>query len=69
MLQVCDTVLAHARERLAFTKHLVGATLLQGEHFLQYVNDFPDDALNTTVEAYPILNKNKLKTELSVIYK
>lgn len=29
---------------------------------------FPDSALETTVEAYPALNKAKLKTELSLIY-
>ncbi len=29
---------------------------------------FPESALETTVEAYPMLNKAKLKTELSLIY-
>lgn len=68
LLQVCDTILAHAKERYAFTKHLVAATLLQKEMFAEHRRQFPHAALNTTVEAYPMLDKNQLKTELSLIY-
>lgn len=60
--------MGHAKERFSFTKHLISATLLQGDKFQQYNSQFPEAALNTTVEAYPLLNKNKLKTELSLIY-
>uniref|UniRef100_UPI003AAA4C33 uncharacterized protein n=1 Tax=Centroberyx gerrardi TaxID=166262 RepID=UPI003AAA4C33 len=66
--EVCDTILAHAKERFSFTNHLVSATLLQGEMFEQHCHTFPVEALNTTVRAYPMLNKAKLKTELSLIY-
>ncbi|KAM3858515.1 zinc finger MYM-type protein 1-like [Diretmus argenteus] len=66
--EVCDTILGHAKERFSFTKHLISATLLQGDKFQQYVSQFPEAVLNTTMEAYPLLNKNKLKTELSLIY-
>ncbi|XP_013882550.1 zinc finger MYM-type protein 1 [Austrofundulus limnaeus] len=66
--EVCDTILAHADHRFAFTKHLLSATLLQPNRFLQYNNQFPEEALKTTVEAYPMLNKAKLKTELGLIY-
>ncbi|CAL9687151.1 unnamed protein product [Knipowitschia caucasica] len=66
--EVCDTILVHAKQRFAFTKHLISATLLQADRFQQYHSQFPEAALNTTVEAYPMLNKNKLKTELSLIY-
>ena len=66
--EVCDTILGNAKQRFAFTKHLISATLLQGDKFQQYNKQFPEAALNTTMEAYPLLNKNKLKTELSLIY-
>ncbi|XP_074537968.1 uncharacterized protein LOC141799561 [Halichoeres trimaculatus] len=66
--EVCDTILGHAKERFAFTKHLISATLLQADRFQQYHSQFPEAALNTTMEAYPLLNKNKLKTELALIY-
>ncbi|RXN19422.1 zinc finger MYM-type 1-like protein [Labeo rohita] len=55
-------------ERFSFTKHLVSATLLQGDLFPQHQKTFPDSALDTTVEAYPSLDKARLKTELSLIY-
>lgn len=60
--------MTHATERFAFTKHLVSATLLQGDLFQQHRRKFPDRALETTVEAYPSLDKARLKTELSLIY-
>ncbi|RXN21277.1 zinc finger MYM-type 1-like protein [Labeo rohita] len=65
---VCDTIMCHAKERFSFTKHLVSATLLQGDLFPQHHKTFPDSALDTTVEAYPSLDKARLKTELSLIY-
>ena len=68
LLQVCDTILIHAKERFSFTQNLISATLLHGELFPQHSVKLPDTALETTVEAYPMLNKAKLKTQLSLIY-
>ncbi|XP_049319200.1 uncharacterized protein LOC111190798 [Astyanax mexicanus] len=66
--EVCDTILVHAKERFSFTDHLISATLLQGDMFEQHCRTFPAEALTTTIMAYPMLNKAKLKTELSLIY-
>ena len=46
----------------------IRATLLQGDLFPQHSVKFPDSSLETTVEAYPTLDKAKLKTELSLVY-
>ncbi|XP_062261961.1 zinc finger MYM-type protein 1-like [Platichthys flesus] len=67
--EVCETILSDAKDRLSFTKHLISATLLRGDLFPEHDRRFPDSALDTTVEAYPMLSKAKLKTELSLIYK
>jgi len=67
-LQVCDTIVGHTRERFGFRSHLVAATLLQADRFEQYKSAFPNEVLRTTVGAYTMLNGNKLKTELSLIY-
>ncbi|KAL2088089.1 hypothetical protein ACEWY4_016917 [Coilia grayii] len=64
-LEVCDTIMSHAKERFSFTKHLVSATLLKGDLFQQHRTKFPHSALEDTVEAYPSLDKVRLKTELS----
>ncbi|XP_061095772.1 zinc finger MYM-type protein 1-like isoform X2 [Conger conger] len=66
--EVCDAVLGHAKERFSFTKHLVSATLLHGEMFPHYRGAFPEAALSACVSAYPVLNKGKLKSELSFLY-
>lgn len=68
LLQVCDTILTHAKERFSFTQHLISATLLHGELFPQQRVKFPDTVLETTVEANPMLNKAKLKTDPSLVY-
>ncbi|XP_073479697.1 zinc finger MYM-type protein 1-like [Aquarana catesbeiana] len=67
--EVCDTILLHTMRRFSFTKHLVSATLLQADRFEQYAMEFPEDAPSETLKAYLLLNKNKLKTELGLIYR
>ena len=60
--------MSHSKERFSFTKHLISATLLQADLFQQHSRKFPDSALETTLEAYPSLDKARLQTELSLIY-
>uniref|UniRef100_H2ZTZ6 HAT C-terminal dimerisation domain-containing protein n=1 Tax=Latimeria chalumnae TaxID=7897 RepID=H2ZTZ6_LATCH len=66
--EVCDIIIVHAKERFAFTKHLVSAKLLQSDLFERHNQCFPLQTLTDTVQAYPMLNKERLHTELSVIY-
>ncbi|XP_078545046.1 zinc finger MYM-type protein 1-like [Lissotriton helveticus] len=66
--EICDIVIVQAKERFSFTKHLVTATLLQSKEFARYDESFPERALNQAVEAYPMLKKEQLRTELTVLY-
>uniref|UniRef100_H3ASH5 HAT C-terminal dimerisation domain-containing protein n=1 Tax=Latimeria chalumnae TaxID=7897 RepID=H3ASH5_LATCH len=66
--EVCDIIIVHAKERFVFTKHLVRAKLLQSDLFERHNQCFPLQTLTDTVQAYPMLNKERLHTELSVIY-
>uniref|UniRef100_H3AYU7 Uncharacterized protein n=1 Tax=Latimeria chalumnae TaxID=7897 RepID=H3AYU7_LATCH len=66
--EVCYIIIVHAKKRFAFTEHLVSAKLLQSDLFERHNQCFPLQALTDTVQAYPMLNKEKLHTELSVIY-
>ncbi|XP_078539195.1 zinc finger MYM-type protein 1-like [Lissotriton helveticus] len=66
--EICDTIVEHAKERFFFTKHLVSATLLQSDQFANYDISFPEQALHEAVEVYPMLNKEDLRTELTVLY-
>ncbi|XP_070822084.1 zinc finger MYM-type protein 1-like [Chaetodon trifascialis] len=66
--EICNTILDQAKQRFSFSDHLVSATLLKAEMFEQHCHTFPVEALNATVRAYPMLNKAKLRTELSLIY-
>ncbi|XP_071058707.1 zinc finger MYM-type protein 1-like [Pseudochaenichthys georgianus] len=55
-------------KRFTSSIQTISATLLQGDLFEQHSQTFPEAALKTTVEAYPLLDKAKLKTELSLVY-
>ncbi|CAH2321052.1 Hypothetical predicted protein [Pelobates cultripes] len=66
---VCDIVIAHVKERFAFSSHLVSATLFAPELFDKYLLRFPFKTLDETVNKYPMLNKEKLRTELDIIYR
>jgi len=62
-------ILLQCRERFSFTNHLEAAKLLLVQNFSVYANSFPNDALAQAVKAYPMLVADKLKTELTVLYK
>ncbi|XP_042213104.1 zinc finger MYM-type protein 1-like [Homarus americanus] len=66
--KVCDIIIVNAKERFAFTKHLVSAKLLQSDLFEKHNQGFPMQALNDTVQTYPMLNRERLRTELCIIY-
>lgn len=48
--------------------HLSAAKLLACHKFPEFCKEFPSKELEETILAYPMLNKEKLRTELSVLY-
>ena len=66
--EVCDIVLCQCKERLQFIDHLLASKLLDIHQFSTYTKCFPADELNTAVRSYPMLDKEKLRSELSVLY-
>nr|XP_053646595.1 uncharacterized protein LOC128698395 [Cherax quadricarinatus] len=66
--EVCDVILLQCRMRFSFTNHLEASQLLLASNFSTYTENFPSDALEHAVAAYPMLKKDKLRTELSVLY-
>jgi hypothetical protein len=66
--EVCDVIISQAKERFAFTGHLTAAALFSAENFQHFNIAFPEKELKTVCSAYPVLNLNKLKYELSTIY-
>lgn len=41
VLEVCDTIIVKAKDRLEFTKHLTAANLFKAEKYLEYSKTFP----------------------------
>lgn len=66
--EVCDVIINCARDRFSFSDHLLAASLFSSQQFAEYSGKFPVEKLDATCLAYPNLDKERLKTELSVIY-
>ncbi|XP_031335766.1 zinc finger MYM-type protein 1 isoform X2 [Photinus pyralis] len=67
-LEVCDVIINCAKDRFYFKENLVVASLFFSEYFGQYSGKFPEDKLTSVCSFYPTLEKERLQTELSVIY-
>lgn len=67
-LEVCDIIINCAKDRFDYKNHLLAASLLYSDQFANYINCFPDEKLKATCDSYPNFDKERLKTELSVIY-
>ena len=65
---VCDIILMQCETRFSFTNHLEASKLLIVNNFPLYTKNFPSNALLHAAVAYPILEKDKLRTELMVLY-
>ena len=66
--EVCDVIMMQCSERFSFNKHLQASNLLFVDNFPLYVKEFPNKCLEEAVAAYPSLEKDALKNELSVLY-
>ena len=60
--------MTQCKERFRFTGHLIVAKLLQQNNFSLFAQQFPVKEVNKVVGHYPFLDKEKLKTELSIFY-
>ena len=65
---VCDLIMLQCNERFSFNDHLEASLLLDKDNFSNYVTKFPQSSLKKAVNAYPCLEEEVLKTELSVLY-
>lgn len=67
-LEICDAILMQIKTRFSFSGHLIATNLFNQENFSTYGKCFPENYLNEACQAFPFLSKNRLKTELQVLY-
>lgn len=67
-LEVCDILITQTKSRFSFNEHLTTALLFQNEYYPKFNNKFPIDYLQKTINCYPFFTKERLRTELEVIY-
>ena len=68
--EVCDSIFLHCKERFNCTSHLEASKLLQLNNASNFVKagHFPMKSLENCVKAYPMLDQEKLKSELLLLY-
>lgn len=67
-LEVCDVLITQAKGRFSFNEYLTTALLFQNEYYPKFNEKFPTDYFQKTINCYPFFTKERLKTELEVIY-
>ncbi|XP_076038775.1 uncharacterized protein LOC143023976 [Oratosquilla oratoria] len=66
--EVCDCVCADIAERFSFTKQLVAAKLFNKDCFTNFKQKVTLEEVEIATEAYPMIAKERLLTELRVFY-
>ncbi|CAH1113683.1 unnamed protein product [Psylliodes chrysocephalus] len=67
-VEVCDVILNCAKDRFDFKEHLIVSSLFFFECFGEYCGKLPENKLTSACWFYPTIDKELLRTELSVIY-
>ncbi|XP_076763834.1 zinc finger MYM-type protein 1-like [Xylocopa sonorina] len=67
--EVCDCICVDIVDRYSFVKHLIAAKLFNKKYFSSFKNEHPTEEIVLTTEAYPMIDKEKLETELKVFYR
>ena len=66
--EACDIVLMQCTERYKVHEHLIASRLLYISEFSNYDKSFPSDLVNSATDLYPMIDKDRLITELKVLY-
>ena len=68
--EVCDSIFLHCKEWFNCASHLEASKLLQLNNASNFVKagHFPMKSLENCVKAYPMLDQEKLKSELLLLY-
>ena len=66
--EVCDCICVDILDRCSSPKHLVAVKLFNKESFTGFKNELPTEEIVLTTETYPMIDKEKLETELKVLY-
>ncbi|KAK7889374.1 hypothetical protein WMY93_024934 [Mugilogobius chulae] len=66
--QCCDIMMEQLKVRFEKARHLAAFELIDPEFFPHFKDEFPQNQLLIASEFYPMICKEKLKSELTVIY-
>ncbi|GBN07574.1 hypothetical protein AVEN_19032-1 [Araneus ventricosus] len=67
--EICDVISNQVKKRFCFISHYSAVSLFEAPKFQEYEKKFSTQILDQTNYVYSMLQKNRLKTELGVIYR
>lgn len=67
--EICDVVASKVKDRFSYTGHLEASILVDGTNFESFSKVFPQGKLDNVCLFYPMLVREKLKSELQIVYK
>ncbi|XP_063818962.1 zinc finger MYM-type protein 1-like isoform X2 [Pseudophryne corroboree] len=66
--EVCDVIITQANTRFQIATHLQVSVLLCAQNYGKFRQSFPEKELQECMEVFPFFEKEKLRTELAVLY-
>ncbi|GBM24684.1 hypothetical protein AVEN_46185-1 [Araneus ventricosus] len=67
--EICDVITNQVKGGFCFVSHYSAVSLLEAPKFQEYEKKFPTQILDQTTDVYSMLQKDRLNTELRVIYR
>lgn len=69
MNEACNLIISQAEQRFSKSDRPIAAKLVDSSFFSEFVKSFPIPELGCAVKPGPLGNKEKLKTELTMLYR
>jgi hypothetical protein len=67
--EACDIIVTQMKHRFEEANHALPFTLIEPQLFMVHKERFRSELMSSVVKYYPMLSKDKLESELSVVYR
>jgi hypothetical protein len=67
--EVCGAIVTQMKHRFEEESHTLPFALIEPQLFMAHKERFPSELVGNVVKYYPMLSKDKLESELSVVYR
>jgi hypothetical protein len=65
--EACDAIVTQMKHRFGEASHTLPFALIEPQLFTAHKERFPSELVGNVAKYYPMLSKNKLESELSIV--